>query len=155
MTLAADDEQPGSAHAPWDGKGADGAVAPEGPWRFAVTATDDRGVDDDRRSATSRSTTRSARSRRLALQPAVATAAFQLTRAASVTVDGRAPERDRRRDAPPRAARPGADTVAWDGRGANGKAAPGGGYQVQSTRRAPIGDVALVAPSPLTSRARH
>ncbi len=155
LTLASDDEQPGVHSLQWDGKGADGAVAPEGPWRFTVTATDDRGATTTAERDFALDETLAALSVGPPSGQAVATAAFQLARAATVTATVE------RRNGIVVATLlrgpldPGAHTVSWDGRTAGGKAAPGGGYQVRIEAASPIGDVALVALFTVGSRARH
>jgi flagellar hook assembly protein FlgD len=146
VTLADDDEQPGVHTLAWDGKSPDGTVAAEGGWRFTVTAVDDRGITTSaQRDFSLDDTLGSLVVARPATQGGAA-ATFVLTRPATVvvTVERRngivvaMPERG--------TFDPGPHTVVWDGRGANGKAAPNGGYQVRVVATSSIGTVALVAP---------
>ena len=151
-TLASDDEQPGVHALEWDGKSADGTVAAEGAWRFTVTATDDRGTTTTaERDFALDDTLGSLAVTRPEGQDAAA-ASFQLTRPASVvlTVERRngiviATLLDQ-------SLGPGAHSVSWDGRGANGKPAPNGGYQVRVEATSAVGVSSLVAPFALPLR---
>jgi flagellar hook assembly protein FlgD len=145
LALASDDEQPGAHTLTWDGKNADGSTAAEGSWRFEVTAADDLG----RTSTAQRTFTLDDTLGSLAVAGSSGargvTATFQLGRAAAavVTVE--------RRNGIVVATllhddlAPGRQTVSWDGRRSNGKAAPNGGYQIHVEVTSAVGTVSLVA----------
>jgi flagellar hook assembly protein FlgD len=155
LTLASDDEQPGVHTLTWDGRNGDGSVAAEGSWRFVVSATDDLG----RASTAERDFTLDDTLGSLAVaRPSgngAAAASFQLTRSASVVVTV-----ERRNGIVVatllhKTVAPGPKTVAWDGRGANGKTAPNGGYQVHVEATSVVGTVSLTAPFTLPLRLRR
>lgn len=82
ITLASGTESPGAHTLTWDG--ASGATpAPEGPWTFAVTATDDRKVTTTAQRTFSLDDTLSSLAVTSGSRP---TATFQLTRSANVVV---------------------------------------------------------------------
>jgi flagellar hook assembly protein FlgD len=146
LPLVSDDEQPGVHTLVWDGRNADGSPAAEGSWRFGVTAADDLG----RASTAQRAFTLDDTLGSLAVAGSpggrVATATFGLARAASVVVtverrNGIIVATLLRDDLAP-----GPQTVSWDGRRSNGKAAPSGGYQIHVEGTSTVGTVSLVAP---------
>jgi len=154
ITLADDDEQPGVHTLTWDGKSPDGTVAAEGAWRFSVAATDDRGATTSAQRDFSLDDTLGT----LVLSGpggrSVAGATFQLARAATVTATVERRNGIAVATLLHQTLDPGSHGVSWDGRGANGKAAPAGGYQVRVEATSTVGTVSLVAPFTLASRGR-
>ncbi len=151
LTLADDDEQPGVHTLTWDGRTADGTTAAEGAWRFAVSATDDRGATTTAERAFSLDDTLGG----LALGPfagakpagttAVAVASFQLTRTASVVVTVQRHNGVVVSTLARATLDPGAHSVTWDGIGLGGKPARNGGYDVHVDATSGVGTVSLVA----------
>lgn len=154
IQLAADDEQPGTHTLQWDGKTAAGAVAPEGSWRFAVTATDDLG----RTTTATRDFTLDDSLGALAVARSgsgAAVATFQLTRPASVVVTVQ--RRNEIVVATPFRGKlaAGAHSIAWSGRTASGSRAPNGDYQLSVAATTSVGRVELVAPFTVPVRSRR
>lgn len=143
VQLAADDEQPGVHTLTWDGRNADGSPAAEGAWTFAVTATDAARTTTASRPFSLDDTLGSLA---VARAGAGVTATFQLARAASVVVTVE------RRNGIPVATlangtlQPGAQTATWDGKGADGKPAPGGAYQLHVVATSAVGRSELIVP---------
>ncbi len=155
LTLADDEEQPGVHTLQWDGRLPGGSTAPEWTWRFAVTATDDRGATTTAQRAFTLDDTLSSLAVSGPVGNAVAAATFQLARSASVVVTV-----ERRNGAVVatllrRTLAPGPQTVTWNGRAANGGRVPNGPYQMHVVATSPIGQVSLTAPFTLPSRARR
>jgi hypothetical protein len=155
LTLASDDEEPGMHTLQWSGTNPDGTVAAEGTWRFIVTATDDRGLTTTaERDFGLDDTLGSLVVTRPARQGAV-TATFQLARAASVAVTVERRNGIAVATLLGRTLEPGPQTVSWDGRAANGKPVPNGGYQLRVEATSSVGTVALVAPFIVPLRLQH
>ena len=154
LPIADDDEQPGVHTLVWNGKNSDGSAAAEGGWRFVVAATDDLG----RPSTAERDFTLDDTLSSLGVSAGAAgavSASFQLSRAASVTVNV-----ERRNGIVVatllhRTLQPGTQTAVWDGRAAGGKRAPNGGYQIHVAATSAVGEVSLVAPFTLQLRSRR
>jgi flagellar hook assembly protein FlgD len=151
-TLADDDEQPGVHTLTWNGQNAAGTTAAEGAWRFAVTATDDRGVTTTAERAFSLDDTLGALSvgpaggTNVGGVPAVAAATFQLTRPASVVVTVQRHNGVVVATLERATLQPGPQRVLWDGVGIGGKPARSGGYDVHVDATSSVGTVSLVAP---------
>jgi len=134
--VLADDQEPAGVHAlSWDGVG-----AAEGSWTFTLTATDDAGKPSSAQRTFSLDDTLAA----LTVTPP-ASASFQLSRAATVTVTAE------RRNGTAVATllngplQPATQTVTWDGRGADGKKVPAGPYQIHVVAQSAIGRSELTA----------
>ncbi|HET7567734.1 MAG TPA: phosphodiester glycosidase family protein [Gaiellaceae bacterium] len=138
VQLAADDEQPGVHTLSWDGAG-----AAEGAWRFTVAATDSARTTSASRDFTLDDTLGALV---VAKAGAGATASFQLTRAASVAVTVE------RRNGIAVATlldgtlQPGAQTATWNGKGADGKPVPAGGYRIHVAATSAVGRSELTVP---------
>lgn len=143
--------QPGTVPFSWTGKTADGALEPEGAWRWVVNATDDLGrATSFERPFSLNNTLGFGRG----LSPALSVprrkprsvAQFTLARAASVTwrietVSGtlvRSPE-------PAVTLQAGAAEVTWDGRTDRGVVVHSGAYVARMTARNELGSVELAA----------
>jgi hypothetical protein len=143
VTLAGDDEQPGVHTLTWAGT-IDGSAAPEGTWRFTVTATDDRQQTTTAQRDFALDDTLGG----LAVRGAVAT--FTLTRPAQVVVT-----LERRNGIVVatvlrQTLQAGVRTVTLSGSGL-----AGGAYQVHVAATSSVGDSELVAPFTIASRGRH
>jgi flagellar hook assembly protein FlgD len=152
--LSEDDEQPGVHTLQWDGRSSDGTVAPEGSWRFTVTAADETGTTTAQRDFALDDTLGS-----LAVVPSAgsgtAAATYQLSRAATVVVTV-----ERRNGIVVATLTRGAlgagpHSVQWDGRVAGGKPARNGNYQIHVEATSPVGVVSLLAPFTVPFRARR
>ena len=123
----------------------------EGRWTLSVSSTDDQGLPS---TATRRFWVNSTlgflrvEPSRLVLPPvgASATAGWTQARAARVRVTVETPEGILVRTVVATRMEAGAPTVAWNGRLANGKLAPGGRYVVRVTATNELGTVDLEAP---------
>lgn len=138
VQLAADDEQPGVHTLTWDGSG-----AAEGVWTFTVTAT-----DSSRTTSASRTFSLDDTLGTLAVAPAGVgvSASFQLTRAASVVVTVERRNGIAVATLLDTTLQPGAQSATWDGKGADGKPAPSGSYQLRVVATSTVGRSELVVP---------
>jgi hypothetical protein len=133
--LAAGQKLPGTYRTSWDGKDAAGVVAPEGRYRWTVTATDDVG----RTSTATRAFTLDNTLGFVRVGRNARTISFRLTRDAAVrvAVEDRFGEIFRTVAAGRRAA--GAVIVRWNGRDGRGKRLPTGSYVVHVAATSPLG----------------
>jgi hypothetical protein len=134
----------------WDGRSG-GSLAPEGPWTFTVSATDDRKVTTSAQRAFSLDDTLSTLAVRAGRR---VTATFQLTRPATVVV-----RVERTNGVPVATLRSGSSAagpqrVAWRGRIGKRVASPGK-YQVDVTATSSVGRSSLVAPFSFRPHTRH
>jgi flagellar hook assembly protein FlgD len=151
-TLAQDAEQPGLHMVQWNGETAAAGPEPEGKWRFAVQAIDDRGLT----TTATRDFALDQTLGSLQVNPPQAllragaktavTATFQLVHAATVTVT--VEKRSGVVIATLLAGKldPGEQTAAWDGRMWTGSLAGTSPYQIHVTATNAIGKTELVAP---------
>jgi flagellar hook assembly protein FlgD len=146
LTLVDEVEQPGVHTLGWDGKNPDGTTAPEGAWRFSVTATDDRNATTTATRDFSLDNTLGALAVARAAGAGVATATFRLTRAASVVVTVQRHNGVVVATLQRKTLAPGVQTVVWDGKGLDGKPARNGGYEVRVEATSSVGTVALAVP---------
>ena len=142
---------PGTFPFSWTGRTTDGALEPEGLWRWLVTATDDRGQTSSvERPFTLNTTLGFAR----ALPPALsvprrrarAVAQFELSRQASVTtrIETLSGAVIRKAD-PAVTLQPGAALATWDGKTSRGASVHSGTYVARMTARNAAGSVSLTA----------
>lgn len=146
LTLASDDELPGAHTLEWNGVNADGTLAAEGAWHFTVTSTDDRGLTTTAQRDFELDDTLGSLVVTGTAGQGAADATFQLTRAASVVVSVERRNGIAVATLLRRTLAPGPQTVSWDGRTADGKLAPNGGYQLRVEATSSVGTAALVAP---------
>jgi hypothetical protein len=143
--------EPGTYPFTWSGRTADGALEPEGAWRWLVSATDDRGqvssferpfaLNDTLGFGTAVSPALSV-PRRLAR----AVAQFQVDHAAAVSSRIETLSGTTLRSADPAVTlQPGSAEVAWDGRTDTGAVVPSGKYVARMTARNEFGTVSLKA----------
>jgi hypothetical protein len=152
ITLTNGTKSPGLHTLGWNGTAA-GSPAPEGKWTFTVTATDDHSVTTTAQRLFSLDDTLSSLALTLDSR-GLPTAAFKLTRAATVLVqvqrsNGVAVATLRSGPQPA-----GPEQVAWNGRIRRHRAA-GGHYQVAVQATSSVGTSSLVAPFSLPPRKRH
>jgi flagellar hook assembly protein FlgD len=140
-TLESGSEPPGTHTLTWAGKDDSGAPFPEGNWRFAVTAVDDRGRTSTAERVFSLNDTLGA----LAAGPG-GRATFTLTRPAKVTATVRTRTGLAVRTLLDEDLAAGEHAVAWDGRTASGARASGGPYVVSIRAENAIGTVELEQP---------
>lgn len=149
-TLVQAAEQPGVHTLQWDGKTEAGAPAPEGAWRFQVSAVDDRGVTSTAQREFALNQTLSG----LSATPPTATlgggeavaASFSLARAARVTVTVETRTGIVIATVLDRQLAPGPQKVAWNGRTWTGALAFTGAYQLRVVASNSVGKASLVAP---------
>jgi flagellar hook assembly protein FlgD len=142
ITLANGAESPGLQTLQWDGTNA-GIPAPEGPWTFTVTATDDRNVTTTAQRTFSLDDTLSSLAVRLGSR-GLPTATFQLTRAATVVVRVERPNGVPVATLRPGALAAGAQHVTWHGLIAN-RPAPPGRYLMDVAATSSVGTSSLAA----------
>jgi flagellar hook assembly protein FlgD len=142
ITLANEAETPGVHTLTWNGTNG-GSPAPEGKWTFTLSGTDDRNIATTATRPFSLDDTLSS----LAVQPGsgTATAAFKLTRAATILV-----QVERLTGVPVATLSSGklaagAQHLTWNGK-SGGRGAPSGRYQVAVQATSAVGTSTLVAP---------
>jgi hypothetical protein len=150
-TLFAGQAAPGTYPFEWAGRTTDGAVELEGPWRWVVSATDDRGQVSSVERPFSLNTTLGFGK---AVAPALsvprrrsrAVAVFELARAASVTTRIETPSGTVIRKADPAVTlQAGQASVMWDGRTSKGATVHSGTYVARMTAMNAAGSVAQTA----------
>ena len=135
----------------WTGRTADGALEPEGPWRWVVSATDDRGqVSSVERPFSLNTTLGFGRAVAPALsvprRRARAVAQFELARAASVTTRIETLSGTVIRKADPAVTlQAGPASVTWDGRTSKGATVHSGTYVARMTAKNAAGSVSLTS----------
>jgi hypothetical protein len=134
-TLSSGTRQPGSYRLTWDGSNPDGSRAPEGRYRFSVSASDDLG----RSSAAARQFTLDDTLGFVHVGRNARAVSFKLARAAKirVTVETLGGEIMRTVAAGPRSA--GAVSVRWNGRDGRRKRLPRGTYVVRVAATSAVG----------------
>jgi exopolysaccharide biosynthesis protein/flagellar hook assembly protein FlgD len=141
---------PGTYKFTWTGKTVDGAVEPEGSWRFNVTATDDQAVP----SAADRIFQLNNTLSTLTVQPTVKlrkkgarlTGSYTLARPATVTATVETAGGIVVRALSRGPLQPGPQTLLWNGKNAVGKLAYGGAYRLHVSATNELGRVDLSAP---------
>jgi hypothetical protein len=142
---------PGTYPFTWTGRTADDALEPEGLWRWAVSATDDRGQSSSFERPFALNTTLGFGR---AVPPALSVprkqarviAQFELARAASVTSRIETEAGTIVRKATPTVAlEPGGATVSWDGRTGRGAVVHSGTYVARMTAKNSAGSVSLTS----------
>ena len=145
-TLVDADQQPGVQTLTWDGTNADGTLAPEGAWRFTVTATDDLGRTTSAVRDFSLDDTLAGLSVVHAPGSASLTASYTLTRPATVVVTVERRNGIAVATLASGSFAAGPQSVSWNLRGANGKPIPSNGYQVHVVATSAVGVSDLTAP---------
>ena len=146
-TLDSGARQPKTYRFDWDGKSPDGTPAPEGAWRFSVTATDDQGRTSTADRPFSLNTTLGFLT---APSAAVVTrsgsnlaASFTLAHPAKVQVTLERGSGAVVRTLLRASLQPGPTNVRWNGRDANGVRATAGQYRLRVTATNELGTVDL------------
>ena len=142
---------PGTYPFTWTGRTADGALEPEGPWRWVLSATDDRGQTSSFERPFSLNISLGFAK---AVPPALSVprrqarvvAQFELARAASVTSRIETPSGTIvRKAAPAVTLQAGTATVSWDGRTSKGASVHSGTYVARMTAKNSAGTVSLTS----------
>jgi hypothetical protein len=142
---------PGTYPFTWTGRTADGALEPEGLWRWVLSATDDRGqMSSFERPFSLNISLGFAKAVPPALsvprRQARVVAQFELTRAASVTSRIETPSGTIVRTAAPAVTlQAGTATVSWDGRTSKGASVHSGTYVARMTAKNSAGTVSLTS----------
>jgi hypothetical protein len=150
-TVFAGEAVPSTYAFEWTGLTAEGALEPEGPWRWLVSATDDRGqVSSVERPFSLNTTLGFGRAVAPALsvprRRARAVAQFELVRAASVTTRIETLAGTVIRKADPAVTLPaGVASAMWDGRTSKGATVHAGTYVARMTARNSAGSVSLTS----------
>jgi len=142
---------PGTYRFTWTGITATSTPAPEGLWRFAVTATDDKGqVSQAERTFTLDNTLAALRVRpatvKLRKQGTRVTASFTLAHAAKVTATVETPRGVVLRVLARKGLTAGRRAVTWNGRTAAGTLAYTGSYRMHISTTSSLGQADLYAP---------
>jgi exopolysaccharide biosynthesis protein len=141
---------PGTYKFTWTGKTADGAVEPEGSWRFSVTAIDDQAVSSVADRIFQLNNTLST----LTVQPTVKlrktgtrlTGSYTLAHPATVTATVETAGGIVIRSLSRGPVEPGPQTLVWNGKNGVGKLAYGGSYRLHVSATNELGRVDLRAP---------
>ncbi|MFL6017069.1 MAG: phosphodiester glycosidase family protein [Gaiellaceae bacterium] len=151
VPLDAGARTPGTYRFTWTGTAATGTPAPEGLWRFSVTATDDQAqVSQADRTFALNNTLASLRVRPAAVKVRKKgtrmAASFTLAHAAKVTATVETPRGVVVRVLARKSLSPGRRSVTWNGRTGAGTLAYAGAYRVHVSAANPLGEADLYAP---------
>lgn len=149
--LGPERRDPGVATLTWGGRSAEGALEPEGGWRFVVSATDDAGRTSQAERPFSLDATLGALVAAGSAPAAPRTAdaplaTYRLTRPAEVRATIETPTGVVVRTLEPRQLEPGDAAVTWDGLDDAGRSARPGRYVVRVRAASAVGTSSLAAP---------